>query len=58
MASQDDRAGARKRPRMAIPPEAPPGIEQDGKGNLIPFAQRTEEDRERARGDGTEADKL
>jgi hypothetical protein len=43
---------------MAIPPEAPPGIEQDGKGNLIPFAQRTEEDRERARGDGTEADKL
>jgi hypothetical protein len=58
MASQDDRAGAQKRPRMAIPPEAPPGIEQDAKGNLIPFAQRTEEDRERARGGGAKAGTL
>lgn len=56
MASQDDRAGSQKRPRMAIPPQAPPGIEQDAKGNLIPVSQRTEEDRERARGGG--ADKL
>ena len=52
MASQDDRAGTRKRPRMAIPPEAPPGIEQDEKGNLIPFEQRTKDDQEKARAGG------
>jgi hypothetical protein len=38
-----------KRARMAIPPEAPPGIEQDEKGNLIPFEKRTCDDQERAR---------
>jgi hypothetical protein len=52
MTSQDDRTGTPKRPRMAIPPEAPPGVEQDGKGNLIPFEQRTEDDQEKARAGG------
>lgn len=52
MASQDDRAGTRKRARMAIPPETPPGIEQDEKGNLIPFEQRTKEDQEKAQAGG------
>jgi hypothetical protein len=52
MASQDDRADAHKRSRMAVPPEAPPGIEQDGKGNLIPFEQRTKENQEKARDGG------
>jgi hypothetical protein len=37
---------------MAIPPEAPPGIEQDEKGNLIPFEQRTKDDQEKARSAG------
>ena len=35
--------------RMAVPPEAPPGIEQDEKGNLIPFEKRTRDDQEWAR---------
>lgn len=52
MTSHDNCEGARKRPRMAIPSEAPPGIEQDGKGNLIPFEQRTKDDQEKARGAG------
>ena len=52
MASQDGRKRTHKRPRMAIPPEAPPGIEQDEKGNLIPFEQRTEDEQEKVRAGG------
>ena len=37
------------KPRMAPQPEAPPGLEQDGKGNPIPFEKRTEEDKEKVR---------
>ena len=29
---------------------SPPGIELDGHGNVIPLAERTEDDQERARG--------
>jgi hypothetical protein len=35
---------ARMQPRT----EAPPGLETDGKGNVIPFDQRTRDDREAA----------
>jgi hypothetical protein len=45
----DGKASTPKRSRMAIPADAPPGIEQDEKGNLIPFEQRTHDDQERAR---------
>ena len=48
MHEEKDKGGEHK-PRMAVPPEAPPGIEQDGKGNLIPFEKRTRDDQERAR---------
>jgi hypothetical protein len=34
---------------MAPQKDAPPGLEQDGRGQAIPFDQRTEEDREKAR---------
>lgn len=37
------------KPRMAPHPDAPPGLEQDGKGNVIPFEKRTEEDQEKVR---------
>jgi hypothetical protein len=37
---------------MAVPSDAPPGIELDEKGNLIPFEKRTRDDQEKARGDG------
>lgn len=33
---------------MAPQPDAPPGQEQDGRGNVIPFAQRTKDDKEKA----------
>jgi hypothetical protein len=46
---EKDRAPPGHKARMAVPPDAPPGIEQDGRGNLIPFPQRTPEDQERAR---------
>ena len=36
------------RSKMRPAPEAPPGLEQDGKGNIIPFDQRTKEDQEKA----------
>jgi hypothetical protein len=36
--------GAKMQPRA----DAPPGLETDGKGNVIPFAQRTREDKEKA----------
>ena len=37
------------KPRMAPHPQAPEGLEQDGKGNPIPFEERTEEDKEKVR---------
>jgi hypothetical protein len=37
------------KPRMAPNPDAPPGLEQDGKGNVIPFNRRTEDDKEKVR---------
>jgi hypothetical protein len=52
MTSQDDRKGVHKRPRMAVPSDAPAGIEQDDKGNLIPFEQRTKDNQEKARDGG------
>lgn len=38
--------------RMAPRADAPPGIETDGHGNVIPLARRTEEDQAKARRDG------
>jgi len=38
-----------KKPKMASQPSASPGLEQDSHGNAIPFEQRTEEDKEKAR---------
>jgi len=35
--------------RMAPLKDAPPGLEQDGKGDVIPLDRRTAEDREKAR---------
>jgi len=37
------------KPRMAPLPDAAPGLEQDGKGDVIPFDQRTRDDQEKAR---------
>ena len=34
--------------KMQPQPDAAPGLETDGRGNVIPFAQRTKEDREKA----------
>lgn len=39
-----------KKAKMAPQPSAPPGLEQDSRGNAIPFEQRTEDDQELARG--------
>ena len=36
--------------KMRPDPGTPPGIELDGKGNVIPLEQRTPEDQEKARG--------
>jgi len=36
------------KPRMAPLADAAPGLEQDGKGNVIPFAERTRDDQEKA----------
>jgi hypothetical protein len=53
--SDDDPAGQQggtmggKKARMAPQPSAPPGLEQDARGNAIPFEERTEEDQEKAR---------
>jgi|APGre2960657468_1045069.scaffolds.fasta_scaffold251269_2 hypothetical protein len=33
--------------KMAPRPDAPPGLEQDGCGNVIPLSQRTKEDQEK-----------
>lgn len=38
-----------KKAKMAPQPSAPPGLEQDARGNAIPFEDRTEEDQEKAR---------
>lgn len=35
--------------KMAPRAEAAPGLEQDGKGNVIPLSQRTKDDQEKAR---------
>ena len=35
--------------KMAPLAHAAPGLEQDGKGNVIPLPQRTQEDREKVR---------
>jgi hypothetical protein len=34
---------------MAPRSDAPPGLEQDGRGNIIPLAERTAEDQRKAR---------
>lgn len=36
--------------RMAPRSDAPPGQEQDGEGNVIPFEQRTKDDQDKASG--------
>lgn len=35
--------------KMAPRPDAAPGLELDGEGNVIPFEQRTKEDQDKAR---------
>ena len=35
-------------PKMAVHSDSPPGIELDGKANVIPIDQRTEADRQKA----------
>lgn len=37
-----------KKPKMAPRADAPPGLEQDSQGNVIPLAQRTKDDQEKA----------
>jgi hypothetical protein len=49
LAGQQEKTDSGKKPKMAPQRSAPPGLEQDGRGNAIPFEQRTEEDREKAR---------
>jgi hypothetical protein len=38
-----------KKAKMAPQPSAPPGLEQDSKGNAIPFERRTKDDQEKTR---------
>jgi hypothetical protein len=46
----DKTAGADTRKfKMKPAPGSPPGLEVDSKGNPIPFAERTEDDQEKAR---------
>ena len=47
--NQDKNNPAVHKPRMAPRAEAEPGLEQDGKGNVIPLSQRTKDDQEKAR---------
>ena len=49
MTDQDKQNPTGPKPRMAPLKEAPPGLEQDGCGNVIPFEQRTKEDQDMAR---------
>lgn len=37
-----------KKAKMAPHSDAAPGLEQDGRGNVIPLSQRTKEDQEKA----------
>lgn len=37
------------KPRMTPHPQAPEGLEQDSKGDPIPFVERTEDDKEKVR---------
>lgn len=39
--------------KMAPRADAPPGIETDGHGNVIPLSQRTPEDQAKAKGQST-----
>jgi hypothetical protein len=43
-----DKPGVHKA-KMAPRAEAAPGLEQDGKGNVIPLSRRTKDDQEKAR---------
>jgi hypothetical protein len=38
------------RSKMAPVKDAPPGLETDGKGNVIPFEKRTKDDQEKVMG--------
>ena len=42
---------------MAPQPSAPPGLQQDNRGNAIPFEERTEEDQKLARSGPEQLDK-
>lgn len=47
---RDKKAGADTNHfKMKPKPGAPPGLETDGEGHVIPFAQRTEDDQAKAR---------
>jgi hypothetical protein len=46
---QEAKNAAVHKARMAPRAEAEPGLEQDGKGNVIPLSQRTKDDQEKAR---------
>jgi hypothetical protein len=46
---QDANTPAVHKARMAPRADAEPGLEQDGKGNVIPLSQRTKDDQEKAR---------
>jgi len=54
MTDRDQRRGHKRqqgehRAAMRPQPDAPPGLEQDGKGRTIPLEERTAEDQEKAR---------
>jgi hypothetical protein len=52
-AMADQKAGSdTNKFKMKPKPGAPPGLETDGHGNVIPLAQRTEEDRAKAKAAG------
>lgn len=41
--------------RMAPSPDAEPGLEQDGKGHVIPLSQRTKDDQEKVKSGNKDA---
>ncbi len=41
--------------RMAPSPDAAPGLEQDGKGHVIPLSQRTKDDQEKVKSGNKDA---
>jgi hypothetical protein len=55
-AHNTDTGAAEHRAKMAVPPEALPGIELDSKGNPIPLEQRTRNGRDKAAGKTPSAD--